>query len=493
MAKKVLAFDFGASSGRAVIGSLTDGKITLEEIHRFSNDPVTVNGTLYWDFLRLYHEILQGISKAVIGGHEFDSVGIDTWGVDFGLLDKNGKLLENVIHYRDSRTDGIPDEVFKITGKKPLYYRTGIQFMWFNTIFQLYSLAKHRPELLKHAKTLLLIPDLLCYFLTGNKTNEFTMASTTQLLNSETGGWDKKLLKKLGIPSDIFAPLVEPGTPKGVLNGDVCKQTGCKPVKVCAVAEHDTGSAVLAVPAAKDEKFAFISCGTWSLLGAELPKPLISDATYELNYSNEGGVNRTARFLKNIMGLWLMQECRNQWNREGRNLSFKDIDNYTAQSKPLSRFVNPDDEMFKTPGDMPARIRQYCERTNQPLPEGIGDYSRCITESLAMAYRYATANLEKLLGYPLDVIHLVGGGVKDKLLCQFAANALGRPVVAGPIEATGIGNVCMQLIAEGEFKDVHEARDCIAKSFDVVTYRPIDTAVWNEAYQRYLGVCGLKE
>lgn len=493
MSKKVLAFDFGASSGRAVIGSLTDGKITLDEIHRFSNDPVAVNGTLYWDFLRLTHEILQGISKAVIGGHDFVSLGIDTWGVDFGLLDKDGKLLENVIHYRDTRTDGIPEEVFKRVGKRALYDRTGVQFMWFNTIFQLFSLVKHRPDLLKNAETLLLIPDLLCYFLTGRMSNEFTMASTTQLLNSETGDWDKKLLKKLGIPTDIFAPIVEPGASKGVLNRDVCERTGCKPVEVRAVAEHDTGSAVLAVPAEKGEKFAFISCGTWSLLGAELEKPLISDASYELNYSNEGGVGRTARFLKNIMGLWLMQECRNQWNREGRNLSFKDIDNYTAQAKPLARFVNPDDEMFKTPGDMPARIRQYCERTGQPLPEGIGDYSRCITESLAMTYRYAITNLEKLLGYPLEVIRLVGGGVKDTQLCQFSANAIGRPVVAGPVEATGIGNVCMQLIAAGEFKDVHEARTCIARSFDVVTYQPIDTDYWDKAYRRYLSVCGLKE
>lgn len=493
MSKKVLAFDFGASSGRAVIGSLTDGKITLDEIHRFSNDPVAVNGTLYWDFLRLTHEILQGISKAVIGGHDFVSLGIDTWGVDFGLLDKDGKLLENVIHYRDTRTDGIPEEVFKRVGKRALYDRTGVQFMWFNTVFQLFSLVKHRPDLLKNAETLLLIPDLLCYFLTGRMSNEFTMASTTQLLNSETGDWDKKLLKKLGIPTDIFAPIVEPGASKGVLNRDVCERTGCKPVEVRAVAEHDTGSAVLAVPAEKGEKFAFISCGTWSLLGAELPKPLISDASYELNYSNEGGVGRTARFLKNIMGLWLMQECRNQWNREGRNLSFKDIDNYTAQAKPLARFVNPDDEMFKTPGDMPARIRQYCERTGQPLPEGIGDYSRCITESLAMTYRYAITNLEKLLGYPLEVIRLVGGGVKDTQLCQFSANAIGRPVVAGPVEATGIGNVCMQLIAAGEFKDVHEARACIARSFDVVTYQPIDTDYWDKAYRRYLSVCGLKE
>ena len=436
--------------------------------------------------MTLYYEVLQGITKAVIAGDgDFCSLGIDTWGVDFGLLDADGKLLENVVHYRDSRTDGIPEEIFQTVPKREVYGRTGIQFMWFNTLFQLYSVAKKRPELLKTARHLLFVPDLLCYFLTGTMSNEFTEASTSQMLSAVTGDWDYELLQKLGLPTDILTPIVQPGSDKGELCEDVRKQTGCQAARVCAVASHDTASAVLAVPAKKGEKFAFISCGTWSIMGAELPEPLISDATYEHNYSNERGVNRTARFLKNIMGLWLMQECRNQWNREGRNLSFKDIDGYTVKAAPLQRFINPDDDLFIAPGDMPSRIREYCARTGQSLPQDIGDYSRCITESLALAYRRAIESMEKLLGYRQEVIHLVGGGVKDKLLCQFAANAIGRPVVAGPIEATAIGNVCMQLIAQGEFADVYEARSAIARSFEMYTYEPQDTEIWDEAYSRF--------
>ncbi len=493
MSKKVLAFDFGASSGRAYLAGCQNGKITMEEVHRFSNDPVSVNGTLYWDFLRLYYEILQGITKAVIGGNgDFDSLGIDTWGVDFGLLDADGKLLENVVHYRDSRTDGIPDEVFEKVGKENLYGRSGIQFMWFNTIFQLYSVIKNRPGLLARAKTLLFAPDLLAYFLTGAKTNEFTEASTSQMLLSETGNWDFELLSKLGVPTDILAEIVDPGTVKGALSEDVQRQTGCGPAKVVAVASHDTGSAVLAVPAKKDEKFAFISCGTWAIMGAELPKALINADCYAQNFSNEGGVNHTARFLRNIMGLWLMQECRNQWNREGKNLSFKDIDVFTATAAPLVRFINPDDELFKAPGDMPRRIADYCDLTDQPVPTEIGEFSRCITESLAMAFRRSITNMEKLLGYRVDCIRLIGGGVKDKFLCQFAANAIGRPVIAGPVEATAIGNICMQLIAGGVFADVTEARAAIAASFEVAEYQPQDVEIWDTAYQRFLKVCDLQ-
>lgn len=494
MSKKVLAFDFGASSGRAVIGSADNGIISLKEIHRFSNDPVMIHGTLYWDFLRLYHEVLQGITKAVIAGDgDFASIGIDTWGVDFGLLDKDGKLLENVVHYRDRRTEGIPEEVFKTVSKREIYERTGIQFMWFNTLFQLYSIAKKRPELFKNARTLLFVPDLLSYFLTGTMSDEFTETSTSQMMSAKTGGWDTELLEKLGIDVSILPEIVQPGTFKGEVTPEVRGATGCGPAKVCAVASHDTASAVMAVPAVKGESFVFISCGTWSLMGTELASPLITGPSYEHNFSNERGVNRTARFLKNIMGLWLMQECRNQWNREGKNLTFKDIDGYTVKAKPFQRFVNPDDPSFQTPGDMPARIRAYCEKTGQSLPREIGDYSLCVTESLAMTYRRAITEMEKVLGRRAETIHLVGGGVKDKLLCQFAANVMNRPVIAGPIEATAIGNVCMQLIAQGEFGDVYEAREAIARSFETRRYLPENTGAWDEAYRRYLSVCGLKE
>lgn len=487
MQKRVFAFDFGASSGRGIIGEYRDGKIVLTEVHRFSNDPVLVRGTYFWDFLRLFFEIKQGILKAVNAGFgDFSSIGIDTWGVDFGLLDKDGYLLENPVHYRDSRTDGMMEEVFSIIPREALYMRTGIQFMKLNTIFQLYSLVKQRPELLARAQTLLTAPDLLAYFLTGSTSSEYSEASTTQLLNPFTGDWDFELMDKLGIPRRLFTPIVDSGTPKGNLLSEICEDTGCQPARVYAVVSHDTGSALAAVPAAPGERFAFISCGTWSLLGAELEKPLINEQTLAFNYTNEGGINRTARFLKNIMGLWLMQECRNQWNREGRKLSFADIDTHTVKAAPLARFINPDDDSFIAPGNMPARIRDFCLRTGQAPPETIGETSRCITESLALCYRLAIERLEQSLGYKVDTIRLVGGGVKDKLLCQFAANAIGRPVIAGPVEATAIGNIAVQLLCEGVFENLAEARDAVSRSFEITEYKPENTAVWNEAYQRFL-------
>lgn len=492
--KKVLAFDFGASSGRAIIGGYDGERINMREVHRFSNDPVKVNGVLYWDFLRLFHEIKNGITNAVIAGDgDFCSLGIDTWGVDFGLLDGDGRLLENVVHYRDERTEGMTDEVFKTISSRELYSRTGIQLMRINTIFQLYSLLKNRPEFLEKADSLLMVPDLLGYFLTGEKTNEYTEASTSELLNPFTGDWDFELIEKLGLPRGIFKPVVQPGSAKGAILPQIQSETGCGAATVRAICSHDTASAVLAVPVEPGKRFAFISCGTWSLFGAELEKPCVTDASYDANYTNEGGVNRTSRFLKNIIGLWLMQECKNQWNREGKNLSFKDIDAHTVKAEPLARFINPDDELFVSPGDMPRRIANYLDLTDQPAPQDIGDYSRCITESLAMTYRRTLERLEKILGYKVDEIHIVGGGVKDKLLCQCAANAMGRPVVAGPIEATAIGNICMQLIAEGEFSSVAEARATVARSFEKITYTPQDTDKWDEAYARFLRVCNLED
>lgn len=490
--KKVLAFDFGASSGRAIIGSYENGVIDMKEIHRFSNDPVAVNGTLYWDFLRLHHEVLNGISKAVLAGDgDFSSLGIDTWGVDFGLLDKNGRLLENVVHYRDDRTEGMIEEVFKKISPRELYERTGIQLMRLNTIFQLQALKSKNPELLERADALLTVPDLLCYFLTGTKTNEYTEVSTTELQNPRTGDWDWDLIELLGLPKDIFKEIIQPGESKGALLDEVRAATGCGAAKVTAVASHDTASAVLAVPVSPGKSFAFISCGTWSLFGAELQSPCITDASYEANYTNEGGVDRTTRFLKNIAGLWLTQECRRNWRQKGSDLSFAEISAESEKAKPLARFVNPDDDLFVAAGDMPGRIHSYCELTDQTPPETIGEYARCIIESLAMSYRRALEKMESVLGYQVEEIHLVGGGVQNTQLCQFAANATGRPVHAGPVEATAIGNICMQLIAEGVFDSVAEARAAVARSFEVSIYQPQDTAAWEEGYLRFKSVCGL--
>lgn len=488
MGKKVLAFDFGAGSGRAMVGDFDGSRIRLEEVHRFSNDPVTLKGTLYWDFLRQFYEIQQGLTKGLRAHPDIVGIGIDTWGVDYGLLDKNGRLLDMPVHYRDKRNEEPFRKVFEKVDKKTLYSRTGIQFMDFNTVFQLYGDAQSRPELLARAKTLLHMPDLFNYFLTGEMISEYSIASTSQLMDPYKGDWDYELMDMLELPCSIFRPIVDSGTRVGALSQDICAELGVPGVDVYAVAGHDTASAVAAVPCQKGENYAYLSCGTWSLLGLELKRPLINENSFAYNFTNEGGVNRTVRFLKNIIGLWLMQESRRQWKREGDDMSFADIDRLTAKAEPLARFIDCDDPSFARPGNMPARIAEYCARTGQRPPEGKGDISRCITESLALKYRASLENLETLCGRKVDVLRIIGGGVKDTLLCQYTANAIRRPVKAGPIEATALGNIAVQLMALGEFSDISQARACIAESFPPVVYEPYDSELWEGAYRRYLAV-----
>ncbi len=484
--KRVLAFDFGASSGRAILGTFDGKTISLQEIHRFSNDPVNLNGTLYWDILRLYHEIKQGLIKAKLAGG-FDCVGIDTWGVDFGLFDEEGRLLENPVHYRDARTEGIMEELFKVIPKEEIYENTGIQFIALNTINQLFSLAKNRPELLKRTHKLLLVPDMMVYFLTGAEHSEYTMASTTQLMNPNTGDWAYSLFDRLGIPKDIFCDIVDAGTCAGNLKEDLCKELGIPSVPVYYVAGHDTGSAVVSVPAQVDD-FVYISSGTWSLMGTECEKPVINEKSLQNNFTNEGGYGRNVRLLKNIMGLWLIQESRRQWQREGFEVSFADLEREALACKPFQCFVDPDYEAFNTPGDMPNKIREYCRMTGQYVPESRGEVMRCIYESLALKYRMTFKALEDMTGHPYPCLHIVGGGTKDGLLSQFASNACGVEVITGPIEATAIGNISVQLMAMGEIADLKEARKIIASSFEQKKYEPKDVDAWNEAAARFAQV-----
>ena len=483
---KVLAYDFGASSGRAMLGSYDGKTINIEEIHRFSNDPVYLNDTLYWDILRLFHEMKTGLIEARKAGHsDIKSIGIDTWGVDFGLIDEKGRLLENPIHYRDKRTDGLMEEVWEKVGKKNLYDRTGTQFMQFNTIYQLYSIAKNRPELFERTDKLLFMPDLLSYFLTGEKVAEFSMASTTQMLNSKTGDWDYELLDKLGIPSGILEKVVDSATVIGKLTEQVCYETGLKPITVTAVAGHDTGSAMIAAPADTD-LFAFLSSGTWSLLGSELSEPVVNDLTYKYEYSNEGGINRTARLIKNIMGLWIYQECRRQWNKEGDPVSFDELEMSARKAKPFACLIDVDHQDFYHPGEMPDRVIDYCRRTGQYVPQNRAEIVRCIMESLALKYRYVFDGLCKIVGSRIPKLHMVGGGCKNTMISQFTANALGTEVTAGPIEATAIGNIAAQLIALGEIKDLRQARAVIKSSFEIKSYFPQDKELWEEKYDYYL-------
>ena len=481
--KQVLAFDFGASSGRAIIGTLEDGKISMEEVYRFSNDPVIIGDTMYWDTLRQFFEIKQGIIKAKQKGG-FESIGIDTWGVDFGLLDKNGVLLESAVHYRDDRTLGMQEEVFKEIPKDELYDLTGNQFENFNTIFQLYALAKKRPELLERAETLLLTPDLFNYFLTGEKKAEYTMATTTQLLDARNKVWSDRIMDALKLPKKIFPEIVPSGTVIGTLSDKICDELGIKPAKVVSVASHDTQSAVVSVPTQEDD-FLFISCGTWSLFGTELKEPVIGEKSLANNVSNEGGHAGTTTLLKNIIGLWLAQESRRQWIREGQEYGFGELEQMAMKAEPFQSFIDPDSPEFVPAGNIPERIREFCRKTGQKVPETIGDIMCCINQSLAMKYRYALEQIEECTGKHYSTINMIGGGIQSKLLCQMTAGASGRKVVAGPIEATALGNIAVQFMSLGAIKDMKEARQIIANSETTYEYLPQDAEKWDAAYEKF--------
>ncbi len=484
---KFLAFDFGASSGRAMLAKFDGEKITLEEKHRFANDPVDINGDFHWDVLRLFFEIKQGILKcANSGDRDIDCIGIDTWGVDYGLLDENDKLLGNPYHYRDTRTEGMYEEAFKLVPKAEIFEKSGgVAFNWFNTIFQLLSAKLSNDSALKNAKTMLLMPDLLNFFLTGEKKTEYTIASTTQMFNSVKHEWAYDLLEKMGIPTNILTDVVYPGEIVGKIKPELAQELGIDEIPVIAVASHDTGSAVASVPVVDEKDFIYISSGTWSLMGVELDKPNVCKEALEHNFTNEGGVNKTIRFLKNIMGLWLIQESRRQWDREGELLSFDELEKQANAAEPFASLIDPDYPAFQTPGNMPKRIREYCEKTGQKVPQTKGEIVRCIAQSLAFKYRETVEGMEEVTGNKYNVVNIVGGGIKDKMICQFTANATKRKVSTGPVEATSIGNVVVQAMAMGAIKDLKEGRQIVKNSFDITVYEPQDGDAWDKAYEEW--------
>jgi rhamnulokinase len=479
-----LAIDLGAESGRAVLGRFNGERIILEEAHRFANVPVRLPDGLHWDVLRIVKEAKDGIAKAVRNGGQIESLGVDAWGVDFALLDRDGCLIANPYHYRDLRTEGMEEKAFDRMPKEEIYGTTGIQFMPINTLYQLLSMEG--SPLLQAARTLLLVPDLIGYWLTGEKACEFTAASTTQLCDARSGGWARDVLQRMRFPGHIFGQIVPPGTQLGPLLPEVAEETGAKGrLPVTAVASHDTASAVVAVPA-ESEDFAYISSGTWSLVGVELPKPAIAPEGMHANFTNEGGFGGTTRFLKNVMGLWLLQECRRTWAREGREYSYEELTRLARAAPTAGPLLDPDHPSFLAPGNMPGRIRRFCRATHQSSPEAPGEVARCVLESLALKYRWALERAEEITGRRAGVIHVVGGGVQNTLLCQLTADATRRPVRAGPVEATALGNLMVQAYARGYLGSLEEIRAAVrGSSVEVHEYQPTGSAdEWDEAYEK---------
>lgn len=483
---RFLGFDFGASSGRAMLGTFDGETIDIREIHRFSNDPVMLCGRFVWDLPRLVFEMKQALNKLSREGIRVSGIGIDTWGVDFGLLDAQGRLLGLPVHYRDSRTEGVMEEVFRIVPREELFGLTGIAFNSFNTLFQLYAMKRDADPTLEMAESMLFMPDLLAYFLTGQKGVEYTIASTSQMLDPARRDWSEAVFDRLGLPKKLMAPIQRPGALRGTLLPEIARECGVEEIPVYAVGGHDTASAVAAVPATQ-ENFAYLSSGTWSLLGVEIPEPMCAPEVLRAGYTNEGGAGGSIRLLKNIMGLWIIQECKREWDRRSDAIGFAELVERARKAPPFKAILDVDDEIFLAPGDMPARIQDYCRRTGQPVPEGRGEISRVIYESLALKYRWAVERLEKdILGRRVEVLHIVGGGSKNEMLNQFTADALQRRVVAGPGEGTVIGNLLLQARAVGAIPDMKALRRVVERSFPTQTYLPGGAAAWDAAYARYL-------
>lgn len=469
--RSYIAVDLGAESGRVMLGTVSDDGIQLQEMHRFPNIMVKVRDTFHWDVLRLWHEIQEGITKARQQAGDIAGIGVDTWGVDFGLLNEAGELIANPVCYRDARTNGMIEEVYKRIDKSRAYSITGIQTMYFNTLFQLASLSLRNAPALKAAKKLLFMPDLLCYWLSGKMANEYTIASTGQLLDAQKRSYSNEILSAIGISPDLFAPLIMPGqtlgTGIGVAEG----------IPVIATGSHDTASAVAGVPAS-GSGWLFLSSGTWSLLGAELDQPALSDLAAKYDVTNEGGVAGKIRLLKNIAGMWLLQECRRQWIREGTTYDYATLDNMAKAAPSQTAIIDPNDPTFATPGDMPNKIAEFCRRTGQPVPQDVGTTCRVIQESLAVMYAKVAGMLSQITGQKFTKLHIVGGGSRNDMTNQAFADATGMTVYAGPIEATALGNISMQAIGTGQIKDLAEARALIARTAQLRTFTPQDSARW---------------
>ncbi|HYM09523.1 MAG TPA: rhamnulokinase family protein [Bryobacterales bacterium] len=488
--RNFVAFDLGAESGRAMLGRFDGERLRLEEAHRFANGPVRVLDSLHWDALRLFDEMKKGLAAAARrAGGEIASIGVDTWGVDYALLGPDGALVENPYHYRDARTNGVMEKLFAVVPREQVFERTGIQFMQLNTLYQLYALRLARPHVLEQARTLVMMPDLFHYWFTGRAASEYTIATTTQFYDPRQRAWAREMLERLGIPARILPEIVSPGTKLGALLAPVAEETGAGAPVVIAPASHDTGSAVAAVPAQGGD-WAFLSSGTWSLLGAEVAAPIINRATLEANFTNEGGVWETIRLLKNISGMWLLEECRREWAKEGSAPGYAELCEAALRAKPFGAILDPDDAPFLSPGAMPAKIAEFCRRTGQRAPEGQGAITRAIFESLALTYRAVIEKLETILGRRLRTLHIVGGGSRNAVLCQFTADATGLTVIAGPEEATALGNVLLQAMALGEAATAADARELVRRSFEPRTYTPGSRDIWDEAAARRAGLVG---
>ena len=486
--KYYFAVDLGATSGRTIIGSINDGKFDLEEVTRFPNNLIEQGGHFYWDIFALYFEIIKGLKEVAQRGLEITSIGIDTWGVDFVMIGDDGAILRNPRAYRDPITfDAMDDYLKHVISRREVYDVAGIQLMNFNSIFQLYAMRREGNSALKHAQKILFTPDALSWMLTGNEVCEYTIASTSELLDPRTKQLDERLLASLGLTRSKFGKMVKPGTLIGVLTDEIQKITGLGAVPVIAVAGHDTASAVAAVPA-KDKQFAYLSSGTWSLMGIETKDAIINDLSYERNFTNEGGIEGTTRFLKNICGMWLYERCRKEWPEEVRKLSHPELQGSAMQVEAFRSIINPDDAMFANPASMIEAIQTFCHQTNQPVPESPAEICRCIFDSLALRYKQVFQWLQEFAPFKLDVLHIIGGGSLNKYLNQFTANATGATVLAGPQEGTAIGNIMLQAKAAGVVKDIWEMRQIIANSLELVKFEPTDKAAWDEAFEKYISI-----
>ncbi|MBR2097717.1 MAG: rhamnulokinase [Prevotella sp.] len=490
--KYFFAVDLGATSGRTIIGSISDSKFELEEVTRFPNNLIVQGGHYYWDIHALYFEIVKGLKEVARRQLDIVSIGIDTWGVDFVFVGKDNAILRNPRAYRDPITFAAMDDYLKhVVAKRDVYDVTGIQFLNFNSIFQLYAMRKEDNAAFNHAKSILFVPDALSWMLTGEEVCEYTIASTSQLLDPRTKLLDERLLASIGLSRDKFGRMVNPGDEIGVLTEEMQQLTGLGPVPVIAVAGHDTASAVAAVPA-RNERFAYLSSGTWSLMGIETKDAIISDLSYERNFTNEGGIEGTTRFLKNICGMWLYERCRLEWPEEVRKLSHPELQGSAMEVEAFRSVINPDDQLFAAPSSMVEAIQTYCRQTGQPVPETPAEICRCIFDSLALRYKQVFQWLQEFAPFRLDVLHIIGGGSLNKYLNQFTANATGATVLAGPQEGTAIGNIMLQAKAAGQVKDIWEMRQIIANSLDLVKYEPTDKATWDQAYEKYLKVTNQK-
>ncbi len=482
-APEFVACDFGASSGRLILGTLSDSKVSLKEIHRFANREVEILGHYYWDLPRLFVELKHGLSRLRSEGHrDLSSIGVDTWGVDFGLIARDGTVLGNPVAYRDSRTEGMIEHAFGLMPKKELYQLTGIQFLQFNTLFQLLSMVKNSSPLLEVAENLLFMPDLFNYLMTGEVVSEYTIASTSQMLDAGKKVWADPVLEALGLPRSLMPSIVEPGHIVGRLRSNICSETGLQVVDVVAPACHDTASAVVAVPG-KGSNWAYLSSGTWSLLGTEEDAPIINGLSLKNNFTNEGGLNGKIRFLRNNMGLWLLARCRHAWAEDGQVTDYDSLLDQAAESPPFKCVIDPDDHSFLNPPDMPAAIEAFCGAAGMAVPESQGEFVRTILESLALKYRFILDQINSMRTEPVERLHIVGGGAKNILLNQFTANACGIPVTAGPVEATALGNILIQAIAKGHLTDLNEARNVVVESSELREYEPADRDLWEEQYQ----------